>query len=195
VHIILPQFSKEKDDLSDRVKYLNDELNDSKLERDQLKSLLASEETKFKETFENLQQAKIEYETSLTRLELELEESRKRQKNISTVTGYEKKELRKVAWDLESKLEAAKYELLIAKKDYLSLKNEAMVLQAKLTELQVSTDETIAELEEQLQADRMFYARSKQTSKNRIENLVQKFVRRIERRRRKADDVLKQSIS
>ena len=195
--------SNERESLRERIKSLDEILVDAtdKTQRDmdEIKTQLENQITNSKKLAEDMQQIqkdkiqlKQDYETEISQLNLE---SQKRQLAINTVSGYEKKELRKISWDLETKLEAAKYELIIARREYQSWKDQATILDNQLKELQVSTAETITELQERLEADRMFYTKSKLSTKNRMEKIVQMFLRRMNRREIKADGVLQDSIA
>jgi len=169
------------------------------VEKDEMKSLFDSQVFRSNQLSEELKQAKQlnaqlkqQYDSETERLRREAD---KRVQAIKSVSGLEKMELRKISWELETKLESAKLDLIVARKEYQSWKDKASILEEQLQSLHVSSGERNTELQEQLEADRMFYAKSQLSTKQRMGKFVQMFLRRTNRRDLKATKTLQESIA
>ena len=144
---------------------------------------LLDETRKLKEGREELLRVKRQ-----TRLEInqKRKESRKRQRVFKEEAVRDKKGLRTAVWDLNSQLDAAKYAYIISLKEAKMLRKALEGFETQMGDLQEVHDGEVADIEQKILAEEMFFAKSQFATRLRTVNLVEKLQRRFRRQEEKA---------
>jgi len=202
---IKSQFMQEKDSLTDQLQTFTQDLLRVKEEKEeqlqQIKEDTENEKEKLMEERSTMQiqldnvrsiisatkeeMVKVKQQTD-AQVKRQSNESKRLDRAVKEVSAREKKELKVQIWDLETKVEAARYNLNVANKETKALKASVALFEDQIKELEESNKEQVRELEERIRADQMFYASSNTAAKTRMQGLVEKFQRRTIRREQKA---------
>ncbi len=203
------EFSKEKNTLSDKLESLSEKLSDSEKElqltkdksfdeREQLQMEISSLQAKLNEATDKLERAsKSVYEVRQAadnKVNQMKEETNKYKNTMRNLSSQEKKELKRKVWDLEYRVEKAKYDLIISQKQVKTLKAESSKYEDQVKMLEETHQKEIRELEQSLNVKEMFYAKSKVASRQKMEGLVDKFQKRMKRRENKVIENLEAAI-
>jgi Chromosome segregation ATPases len=194
--LFMEQQQAHEKELQDLKQQSSDELDKVRKQSEndtyKLKSVLVA---KREELERMLQEVKLaEDQVQLTRkeaqenVERQQEESRKFQRTINEISIREKKGLQKQIWELETRVQAAEYNLIMAQKKAKELGNVVTSLERRIHELELDHSMELEELNERLKAEEWFYAKSKLSAKIRMQRLVEMFQRRMRRRENRARD-------
>lgn len=165
---------KEKDELTNETKLLSEQLQQTKDEAarevSDAKTLTVVLEGQLKKEIEELESNLLTSKKSLSDASKEIQEMRERhrvqlnqqEKEAARLQGasdriaaQDKKRLRNKAWELQSTLDTAKYDLMMAQKEISKLKADRVGMEEQLTNMQKEMLNTIADVKSQLEMDRI----------------------------------------
>jgi len=191
------EFSMEKRALSDKLESLTEKLNSSETELKITKSKSIEEKQELQVEMSHLQAKLNEANDKLERASRSVYEVRKAaddkvnrmkedtdkyKSTMRSISSFEKNDMKRKVWDLEYKVEKAKYDLIRSEKQVKTLKATASSYEDKIKTLEEAYESEIFELEQNLRVKEMFYAKSKIASRQRMEGLAGKFQKRMKRR-------------
>lgn len=113
------------------------------------------------------------------------EKSERLDRAVKQVAAQEKKLLKKQIWSLETDKKAAEYNLFGVQKEVKELRANIVLFEEQIKDLEESNAEQVEELENRLQANEMFYAKSKATAKTKMQEMMENFQKKFESREKK----------
>ncbi len=113
-------------------------------------------------------------------------ETKKFKESMRNLSSQEKTELKRRLWDLEYKLNKAKYDVIVAEKEARTLREAAMTHEKQIQDLEESHQIDIYELEQNVIAKEMFFAKARKANKEKSQRLVIKFRNKLQRKETKA---------
>lgn len=113
-------------------------------------------------------------------------ETKKFKQSMRNLSSQEKTELKRRLWDLEYKLNKAKYDVIVAEKESRTLREAAMKHENQIQDLEESHRRDIYELEQNVIAKEMFFAKARKANKEKSQRLVIKFRNKLQRKENKA---------
>jgi len=198
---IKSQFAAEKEELEEKVKSFQDELERTKStkqeeleqikeraenEKARLRSVLAARQEELEDFRKEVDLAQNEVlktrQKANAKVKKQQADSQRFEKTVKEIAARDKKELKKLTWALETKIQSAQYNLYSSQREARDLAASIGMFENQIKELELSNLEQVTEVEERRKADELFYAVSKFESKTRMQGLVEKFQRRMQRR-------------
>jgi len=199
------KFDSEKEGLLEQIKLYSDEVDEIKSKSKQEIQLAKDEETEkrlgleikitalqsdLNSAAERLERAsKSVYEVRKAadlKVNQIKEETAKYKARLRNIDSQQKREYKRKVWDLESKVESVKYDLIKARKETIQLKATVSTLEDQIKTLKTQYETDLDAIEQKLVTEQDNASKFQLQAGQRMRSLVSKFQRRMIRREMKS---------